>query len=179
MAKIFFQILFIFAVISTSFSIATAMDEEAEGKPRTPENRISKRSCGLGLSNLSLNDQAITYSDETKRAWGLYRAALWRVEVLEEPLSEVVDKFRSYGNACAGLVREKHCRQQAGSSDPLPQSALDAHKTALVALTDLLKRSDLGLLEKLINDKEHRVYKLTEGHEMIRSLLEVKPYARS
>ncbi|MBY0281643.1 MAG: hypothetical protein K2W94_05735 [Alphaproteobacteria bacterium] len=179
MTKTFFQILFVLASIFGSFSAVIAMDEEVEGKPRTAENSTVRHSCGLGLSNLSVNDQSIAFSDEAKRAWGLYHVALWRTEVLEQPMVEFLEKFRNYGNTCIGLVREKQCREEAGSSEPLSFGVINAHEKALHELTGLLGRSELSLLEALAKDKEHRAYKLTKGHEIIKGLLEVKDYKKS
>lgn len=52
----------------------------------------------------------------------------------------------------------------------------DTYEKALDELNTLLKQSDVAFLENLTNDKEHRAYKLSKGHEMIKGLLEVKAY---
>lgn len=176
MTKIFSQILFIFTIIFSSFSIVIAMDDGVAGEPGIAQNNALKRYCGLGLSHLSADNNVVDLSDEAKRAWGLYRSALWRKEVLEDPLEEIIEKFRKYGNSCAALVREKHCRDQAKSSKYLPADIKDVHKKALSELTALLRQVDSDLLETIANDKTHRAYKLPEGHALIKGLLEVKPF---
>lgn len=103
----------IYAVTFCLSFAARAMDNEGIiGDPRAAESIALKRSCGLGLSRLNLAAAAVDFKGEAKRAWGLYRVALWKLEVLKEPVYEVVEKFRNYGNACLSVVREKHCRMQ-------------------------------------------------------------------
>lgn len=176
MSKVSSPVLVIFAVtFCLSFTAKAVDNEEVIGDPGAAGSIALKRYCGLGLSRLNLADEAVNFNGEAKRAWGLYRVALWRLDVLEEQVAGVVEKFRNYGNACLSVVREKHCRGQGH----LPSDVIDVYERALSELNTLLQQSDVTFLESLANDKEHRAYKLPKGHEMIKGLLEVKAYGAS
>lgn len=161
------------SILVTFFIMVAAMT------PLFSAGNIWEKQCGLGGSRLTLDDAASVFADESRRAWGLYRVSMWRLNELEEPerVPGLKEGFRNYGNACFNLMAVKNCRIQLELSEPLPVSIIDPYQKALDELRGLLRLSDLSFLDGLAGDTGHKTYGLPEGHWMAGSLLEVKPFA--